>query len=93
LVGMDTGNRTLREQSIVKVLVMVRQRQRLIRNRLALEECVTLCFRLVTDLSDKSAWSMVQTTHLPPGNPAQICLDKMLHPSREVYIEPRNALV
>jgi hypothetical protein len=36
-------------------------------------------FRLVTD-------------HLPWGNPAQICFDEMLHPSREVYIEPRNAL-
>ena len=49
-------------------------------------------FRLVTDLSGKSAWSMVQKIPLPLGNPAQICLDEMLHPSREVYIEPRNAL-
>jgi hypothetical protein len=47
-------------------------------------------FRLVTDLSGKSAWSMVQKIHLPLGNPAQICLDEMLRPSREKESSPQS---
>jgi hypothetical protein len=58
-------NRTLPKQSIIKILVIAREQQRLIRSPLALVKCVTLNSRLVTDLGNRSAWSMVQKIHFP----------------------------